>query len=149
MTIRRARLFSRRVFVKGAGSIGALAFGGISGARAQSKSLQKMAVFIGTTPQFSNVVIGAEKGFFEKEGFPVQITNFASGATAVDAFRAGRGDVVVAGDLPSLRLWKQGGLGFCPQANYGDLSIIVAKKSVNSPADLKGKKVGVLIGSTS
>ena len=91
-----------------------------------------MSIFIGTTPHFGNVVIGAEKGFFEKEGLPVEITNFASGATAVDAFRAGRGDVVVAGDLPSLRLWKQGGIGLCPQANYGELSIIVAKNRSTS-----------------
>jgi NitT/TauT family transport system substrate-binding protein len=150
MTVHRGRLFSRRALMTNAGFIGtALAIGGVGRAHAQSKNLQKMSVFIGTTPQFSNVVIGAEKGFFEKEGLPVQITNFASGATAVDAFRAGRGDVVVAGDLPSLRLWKQGGFGICPQANYGDLSIIVTKKSINNVADLKGKKVGVLIGSTS
>ena len=150
MTNQRDRLLSRRALVKGASLAGAsIVLGAMPGARAQTKTLQKMSIFIGTTPHFGNVVIGAEKGFFEKEGLPVEITNFASGATAVDAFRAGRGDVVVAGDLPSLRLWKQGGFGICPQANYGDLSIIVAKKSINKPADLKGKKVGVLIGSTS
>jgi ABC-type nitrate/sulfonate/bicarbonate transport system substrate-binding protein len=149
MTNRNGSL-SRRTFVKGAGFAGAaIALNKAPRAHAQGKALEKMSIFIGTTPQFSNVVIALEKGFFEKEGLPAQITNFASGATAVDAFRAGRGDVVVAGDLPSLRLWQQGGIGLCPQANYGDLSIIVAKKSINAPVDLKGKKVGVLLGSTS
>ena len=65
------------------------------------------------------------RAFLKRKACRLEITNFASGATAVDAFRAGRGDVVVAGDLPSLRLWQQGGIGLCPQANYGDLSIIV------------------------
>jgi ABC-type nitrate/sulfonate/bicarbonate transport system substrate-binding protein len=144
------RLISRRALVKGAGVAGtALAFNKTVGARAQGKPLEKMLIFIGTTPQFSNVVVAADKGFFEKEGLPVEITNFASGATAVDAFRAGRGHIVVAGDLPSLRLWQQGGIGLCPQANYGELSIIVSSKNINKPADLKGKKVGVLLGSTS
>jgi ABC-type nitrate/sulfonate/bicarbonate transport system substrate-binding protein len=150
MTTQRDKLLSRRALVKGASIAGAsIALGGTIGARAQTKTLQKMSIFIGTTPHFGNVVIALEKGFLEKEGLPAQITNFASGATAVDAFRAGRGDVVVAGDLPSLRLWKQGGIGICPQSNYGDLSVIVSKKSINTPADLKGKKVGILIGSTS
>jgi ABC-type nitrate/sulfonate/bicarbonate transport system substrate-binding protein len=93
-------------------------------------------------------MVGAEKGFFEKAGVPVEITYFASGATAVDGFRAGRGHLVGAGDLPSLRLWQQGGIGICPQANYGDLSVVVAKKSITKPADLRGKKVGILVGST-
>ena len=53
-----------------------------------------------------------------------------------------------AGDLPSLRLWQQNGVGLCPLANYGDLSVVVAKKSITKPADLKGKKVGVLLGGT-
>jgi ABC-type nitrate/sulfonate/bicarbonate transport system substrate-binding protein len=140
----------RRTFLKAA-SIGTVAVT-VAGPRAvfaQPKPLEKMSIFIGTTPHFGNIIVGAEKGFFEKEGLPVQITNFASGSTAVDAFRAGQGNLVVAGDLPSLRLWRQGGIGLCPQANYGELSVIVAKKSINKPADLRGKKVGILIGSTS
>lgn len=146
----RDGLLGRRAFVVGAGfASAALALGKAVSAHAQGKPLGKMSIFIGTTPQFSNVVIALEKGFFAKEGLQAEITNFASGATAVDAFRAGRGDVVVAGDLPSLRLWQQGGIGVCPQANYGELSIIVCRKGINAPADLKGKKIGVLLGSTS
>jgi ABC-type nitrate/sulfonate/bicarbonate transport system substrate-binding protein len=139
----------RRTFLKAASIGAAVTLAGPRAVFAQPKPLEKMSVFIGTTPHFGNIIVGAEKGFFEKEGLPVQITNFASGATAVDAFRAGQGNLVVAGDLPSLRLWKQGGIGLCPQANYGELSVIVAKKSINKPADLRGKKVGILIGSTS
>jgi len=140
----------RRAFLKSA-SIGSVAvtLGTRRSAFAQGKKLQEMSIFIGTTPHFGNVIVGAEKGFFENEGLPVKVTNFASGSTAVDAFRAGQGHLVVAGDMPSLRLWKQGGIGLCAQANYGELSIIAAKKSINNPADLRGKKVGVLVGSTS
>jgi ABC-type nitrate/sulfonate/bicarbonate transport system substrate-binding protein len=146
---RRGKM-DRRTFLKAA-SIGSVAvtLGSPQSAFAQAKKLEQMSIFIGTTPHFGNIIVGAEKGFFEKEGLPVQVTNFASGATAVDAFRAGQGHLVVAGDLPSLRLWKQGGIGLCAQANYGELSIIAAKKSINKPADLRSKKVGVLIGSTS
>jgi ABC-type nitrate/sulfonate/bicarbonate transport system substrate-binding protein len=150
MAIPRRGKMDRRTFLKTA-SIGSVAvtLGSRQSVLAQTNRLEPMSIFIGTTPHFGNIVVGSEKGFFEKEGLQVQVTNFASGATAVDAFRAGQGHLVVAGDLPSLRLWKQGGIGLCPQANYGELSIIVAKKSINKPADLRNKKVGVLVGSTS
>jgi len=146
----RLERMDRRTFLKAAG-IGGTAMALVSPASdfAQGKKLEPMSLFIGTTPHFGNIIVGAEKGFFEKEGLPVKVTNFASGSTAVDAFRAGQGHLVVAGDMPSLRLWKQGGIGLCAQANYGELSILVAKNSINKPADLRGKKVGVLVGSTS
>ena len=132
-----------------AGSAAALAtFGSINIVRAQTK-LQKMSIVLGTTPQFGNVIVGLQKGFYEKEGLPAEITYFTSGSAATQAFRAGNGDVAVSGDLPSLRLWTGGdGVGICPQAHY-DLSIIVARDSIKSPQDMRGKKIGVLLGSTS
>jgi sulfonate transport system substrate-binding protein len=110
--------------------------------------LKEMKIFIGSNPSFGSIMIGQQKGFFEKEALPVQVTKFASGATAIEAFRAGRGDVVGAGDLPSLRLWQQGGIGLCPIASYADLSVIVAKKSMTQPVDFRKKRLGVLLGAT-
>jgi len=138
---------SRRNVLKG---VGAAALLGAAPrlVRAQSK-LQSMDISIGTTPHFGNVIVGAEKGFFEKQGLPVKITNFASGSVAADAFKTGKGSVIVSGDLPSIRLWQLGFVGLCPQAHYNALSIIVAKNTIKSPGDMKGKKVGVLRGSTS
>ncbi len=147
MTGNRQISHKRRSLLKG---IGALALGGAYNARLQAQAkLRKMEVFIGTTPHFGNVIVGTEKGFFEKEGLPVAITNFASGSVAADAFRAGNGHVVVTGDLPAIRLWNQGNIGISPQANYDELSIIVGRSYIKSAADMRGRKVGVLIGSTS
>jgi ABC-type nitrate/sulfonate/bicarbonate transport system substrate-binding protein len=138
---------SRRDFMVAAASIG-LASTLPTFAVAQTTKLAQMRIFIGSNPSFGAIMIGEQKGFFDKEGLPVEVTYFASGATAVDAFRAGRGHVVGAGDLPSLRLWQQDGVGVCPIANYGDLSVVVAKKSISRPADLRNKKVGILLGAT-
>jgi sulfonate transport system substrate-binding protein len=144
---------SRRRFLKSAGAVaggGVMAPAMLRSGLAQSPKFAKTSVFIGTTPQFSNVIVGVEKGFFLKEGLPVELTNFTSGAAAVDAFRTGNGGLVVAGDFPSLRVWNQGGgIGICPQASYDQLSLIVARKTITKPEDFKGKKVGVLLGSTS
>lgn len=139
---------SRRSVLKSLGA-GAVLLTGAVGRPAGAQQLQKMEVFIGTTPHFGNVIVAAEKKFFEKEGLPVALTNFASGSVAADAFRAGRGSSVVTGDMPAIRLWQQGNIGICPQANYNELSIIVARSGIKEPADMKGRKVGVLIGSTS
>lgn len=131
-----------------AGAAAVATFGPFNIVRAQAK-LRKLQVVLGTTPQFSNIIIGLTKGFYEKEGLPLEITYFTSGAAATQAFRSNNGDVAVAGDLPSLRLWTGGdGIGLCPQAHY-DLSMIVTRDSIKSAQDMKGKKIGVLLGSTS
>ena len=131
-----------------AGAATLATFSSINVVRAQTK-LRKLQIVLGTTPQFGNVIVGLQKGFYEREGLPADITYFTSGSAATQAFRAGNGDVAVSGDLPSLRLWTGGdGLGLCPQAHY-DLSIIVTRDSIKSPQDMKGKKIGVLLGSTS
>ena len=140
---------NRRIAIaSGTAAAAAAAFAPFNIVRAQQK-LRPMQIVLGTTPQFTNVIIGLTKGFYEKEGLPVDIRYFTSGSAATQAFRAGNGDVVVSGDLPSLRLWVNGdGIGLCPQAHY-DLSMIVTRDSIKSPADMRGKKIGVLFGSTS
>jgi ABC-type nitrate/sulfonate/bicarbonate transport system substrate-binding protein len=137
----------RRNTLKALGA-GTLAAAGVPTARAQAR-LEKMLVFIGTTPHFGNVIVADKKGFWQKEGLAADVNIFASGSVAAEAFRAGKGHVVVTGDQPAIRLWKDGFLGFAPQANYDELSIIVAKTGIKSPAEMKGRKVGVLVGSTS
>jgi ABC-type nitrate/sulfonate/bicarbonate transport system substrate-binding protein len=141
-------LSTRRRFLGAMVGGGAVLTVGSGGASGQDKRLDEVKVFTGTNPSFGGIYIAQQKGFFESQGLPIQVTNFASGATAVDAFRAGRGDLVGAGDLPSLRLWHQGGIGICPIASYGDLSVIVAKKSITKPADFRKKKIGILLGAT-
>jgi sulfonate transport system substrate-binding protein len=138
---------SRRNALKGLGA-GALIATLPARSVAQTK-LQKLTVFTGTTPQFANLYVAHEKGFFEKEGLPVEVTMFSSGSVASEAFLAGRGDVIYCGDTPALKLWVRGAaLGFCTGASYGHYSVVVARKSINAPADMRGKKVGVLMGST-
>jgi ABC-type nitrate/sulfonate/bicarbonate transport system substrate-binding protein len=132
----RSAIGSRRSLLKAAGAA-ALLGAAPQLARAQPK-LSPMDIYIGTTPHFGNVIVAAEKGFFEKQGLPVKITNFASGSVAADAFKTGKGSIIVAGDLPSIRLWQLGFVGLCPQAHYNALSIIVARNTVKQPADMKG-----------
>jgi len=146
MQATKTKLTRRTAIVAGAAA--AATFGSINVVKAQSK-LRKLSIVLGTTPQFGNVIIGLTKGFYDKEGLPADITYFTSGSAATQAFRAGNGDVAVSGDLPSLRLWLQdAGAGLCPQAHY-DLSMIVTRDTIKNAQDMRGKKIGVLLGSTS
>lgn len=145
----QARRFnlSRRNALLGLGA-SALILAAPGKGRSQSR-LQKMSVFTGTTPQFGNLYAAYEKGFFEKEGLPLELIIFASGSVASEAFQAGRGNAIDSGDTPALRLWNRGaGIGICTGASYGHYSVVVARKTMNAPADFRGKKVGVLLGST-
>lgn len=147
MTQSRKPTITRRGAIA-AGAAAVATFGPFNIVRAQAK-LRKLSIVLGTTPQFGNVIVGLQKGFYDKEGLPAEITYFTSGSAATQAFRTGNGDVAVAGDLPSLRLWTGGdGLGLCPQAHY-NLSIIVTRDTIKSAQDMRGKKIGVLLGSTS
>lgn len=142
---------SKRSVLKGLGAsalLGAVATVFPRVGEAQPK-LSKMTIFTGTTPQFANLYVAHERGFFEKEGLPVEVTMFSSGSVASEAFQAGRGNVIYCGDTPALRLWtRNAGIGLCTGASYGHYSIVVARKGINTPADMRGKKVGVLMGST-
>lgn len=142
---------SRRTMLKGVA--GATAIAATTGPTilikgAWAANLKKVSMFIGTTPHFGNIIVAKDKGFFAKEGLDVSLTNFTSGTAATEAFRAGEGDLVDAGDMPSLKLWDLGNVGICPQTTYGHLSVVVGRKAVEGPEDVRGKKIGVLMGST-
>jgi len=143
--------FTRREALIGAGALaGTAAILGRPGiANAQAKKLAPMTISIGTTPHFGNVVVAHEGGHFKKHGLETDLTVFASGSVATEAFVSGQGDIVIAGDLPALRLWTKGFIGITPQASYDQLSVIVARKDLTKPEQFKGKKLGVLLGSTS
>lgn len=116
----------------------------------------KYLYLMGSTPQGTTpIVVGAKKGFCKKLGLNLDMKMFTSGGVAAQSFLAGQGDWVVTGDWPAVRSWlnTQGNddpvVGLHPAANYTDLSVVVAKSSIKSAEDFKGKKMGVWLGTTS
>ena len=65
-------------------------------------------IFSGTDEHWVQFQVAKAKGFFKDEGLDAEVTVFTTGATATEAFRAGRGDFISAGDLPSAAMWKTG-----------------------------------------
>jgi len=109
----------------------------------------KVRIFTGTDEHWVPFQVAKQKGYFTDEGLDVDVTVFTTGATAVEAFRAGRGDFVSAGDLPSAAMWQSGNVvGLAPISSDTEIFGIVGRNEINSPADLRGRKVATRVGST-
>lgn len=120
-------------------------FFGASNALAQDK----VRIFSGTDEHWVQLQVAKAKGFFADEGLDVELSVFTTGATATEAFRAGRGDFISAGDLPSAAMWRSGAaVGIAPMSSDTEIFGIVGNRDINSAKDLKGKKVATRVGST-
>lgn len=116
---------------------------------AASAADPKVRIFSGTDEHWVPFQVAKAKGFFKDEGLDAEITVFTTGATATEAFRAGRGDFISAGDLPSAAMWKTGNvIGVAPMSSDTDIFGIVGKRNINSPSDMRGRKVATRTGST-
>src|SRR5262249_54988520 len=109
----------------------------------------KVRIFSGTDEHWVQFQVAKAKGFFKDEGLDAEIIVFTTGATATEAFRAGRGDFISAGDLPSAAMWRSGNvIGLAPMSSDTEIFGIVGKKDISSPQDLRGRKVATALGST-
>jgi|688.fasta_scaffold42087_6 sulfonate transport system substrate-binding protein len=111
---------------------------------------QKIRIFAGSSPVFAPVFIADQKGFFKEEGLDVQVRPFSSGAEATEGFRSGSADLLVASDVPLIYLLAGGDTVVVAQFSANqDMLVIVGPKGATNPADLKGKKVGLVTKSAS
>ena len=109
----------------------------------------KIRIFSGTDEHWVPLQVAKAKGYFSAKGLDAEVTVFTTGAAATEAFRAGRGDFISAGDLPSAAMWKTGNvIGLAPMSSDTEIFGIVGKKDINSPQDLRGRKVATALGST-
>ena len=87
---------------------------------------------------------------WEKAGLDVKMQDFPSGAEAMEGFRAGRADFVVTGFLPTSILASRADVRIVSTlAGAEKALIIMSGPDVSSPADLKGRKIGLLTRSDS
>jgi ABC-type nitrate/sulfonate/bicarbonate transport system substrate-binding protein len=129
-------------------AIVAMLAGSMNGSAASAADA-KVRIFSGTDEHWVPFQVAKAKGFFKDEGLDAEVTVFTTGATATEAFRAGRGDFISAGDLPSAAMWKTGNvIGIAPMSSDTEIFGIVGKRNINSPTDMRGRKVATRTGST-
>jgi len=118
-------------------------------AAGSTEAQEKVRIFSGTDEHWVPLQVAKAKGYFSDEGVDVELTVFTTGATATEAFRAGRGDFISAGDLPSAAMWRSGAaIGIAPMSSDTEIFGIVGKREINSAKDMKGRKVATRVGST-
>lgn len=104
---------------------------------------------------FVPLVIARESGWIDEAmkeiGVDVVWTDFESGPPMNESFAAGQQDIGVIGDVPAVSAIVAGQKNVYIAAAEGGPSygmLVADDAGVNSVADLKGKKIGLTIGST-
>ena len=104
---------------------------------------------------FVPLVIARESGWIEEAmaeiGVNVVWTDFESGPPMNESFAAGQQDIGVIGDVPSVSAIAAGQENVFIAACEGGPSygmVVMEDSGIESVADLKGKKVGLTLGST-
>lgn len=111
---------------------------------------QTVRIFAGSSPIFAPVFIADQQGFFAKEGLTATVRTFTSGAEATEGFRSGAADFLVASDVPLLYLLEGGDTVMLGQFSANrDMLEIIGPKGAMTPADVKGKKIGLVTKSAS
>ena len=141
---------TRRHLLKLAGSAGALGIAP-SFVRAQTR-LEKPKVHIAvggkSLTYYLPLTIAERNGYFKDEGLDVTISDFAGGSKALQAVVGGSADVVSGAFEHTINLQSKGQFFRCVvlQGRAPMIAIGVSNKTLagyKTPADLKGKKIGV------
>lgn len=107
-------------------------------------------LFSGSSPTFAPVFVAETQGYFKQEGLEVSVRPFTSGAEATEGFRAGAAQFLAACDVPFLYLLAGGDAVLLAQFSANpDLLLVMAEKGIKGPADLKGKRIGLVRKSSS
>ncbi|TWH51880.1 ABC transporter substrate-binding protein [Sporomusa sp. KB1] len=140
----------------------AVALSGCGGKTATEKAEKPVAktpltVHYGYQPGHVQIVVAREMGWlkeeFEKDEITFELEKFASGPAMNEAFAGNRIDFGQVGDQPAIQL-KSNNVDVKAIGVYSNgtkiTGLIAANgANINSPADLKGKKVGFVVGSVS
>lgn len=116
----------------------------------RASAADKITVFTGPTLLYDAVWMADANGFYKAENLDVQFRLFPTGATALQTFKSGQGDIVLTGDLPGLIYWENNNHDF----RFIDVLerdskgyTITANKSITKPSDLVGKTIATKVGS--
>jgi len=102
-------------------------------------------------PISSVTIIAKQKGFFEKHGLDVTVSNFTSGRQALETVLGGGADFATTAEAPvTAATFAKQKIAFLARTEYSDLkTLTVAGANIQKPADLRGKRVGFVAGTGS
>jgi NitT/TauT family transport system substrate-binding protein len=117
------------------------------------QKIEKIVIGTEAVAQSSPIWIAEGKGFFLKEGLDVEIREFESGRTALRTMLNDEGiDIVTAAQTPVVsNSFKRNDYAIVGNIFYSenDVKILARRdKGIKFPVDLKGKTVGITVGSS-
>ena len=127
--------------------VGSLAFAAPEGGK---------VVQIGYQAASTIILLGKAKGFYDeelaKEGVKVKYNLFLAGPPMIEGLSGGRLDLIHTGDMPPVS-GRSAGIDLKVIANAGldpahNAVSVAPNSTIKSPKDLKGKKIGVPVGSS-
>ncbi len=112
-------------------------------APATPAQLTKLRVGWAIAPHMALQGVALQKGWFKEAGLDVELTAFDTGAPLFEAMAAGKLDMGMTGSTPTISTSaaKAPEIYFVgSHAESTDIFTVVGRKSLTSPADVKGKK---------
>lgn len=125
------------------------ALAGGAGASPRAKQLTNITIAVGPDPSYAPWIMAAQKGIFQKYGLNPELKYFSNGGDMNDALVAGQLQFSGAGTgtlLPRLSTKKAALIAVT--ATSGTTFAMAAQKSLTTPRDFVGKKLGVVQGTT-
>ena len=121
----------------------------------EKENSKNIVVHYGYQPGHAQIVVAKEKGWldeeFSKDGITIELNKFASGPPIIEAFTGNRLEFGQVGDQPALQAQANNAkikvIGLYGIASKTNQLLATSSSGVKSINDLKGKKVGVTIGS--
>ncbi len=113
---------------------------------------EKVTIGVASAPLSLPIFIAYGKGFFSDEGLDVTTKYYPSSKKAIEGMFAGEVELSTVADTPIVfnSFIREDFVVFATFVySYDDVKVICRKdKGVNSPADLKGKKIGISLKTT-
>ena len=140
----------RRTFLGAAASLAALGIASPAVAQAGKPEKAKVTLGVGGKPllYYLPLTVAEKKGFFKDEGLEVEINDFGGGAKSLQSLIGGSVDIVTGAYEHTIRMQakSQSIQAVCELGRFPAIVIAVKKSKageIKSPADFKGKKIGV------
>lgn len=97
------------------------------------------------------VYVADAQGFWAEEGLDVEVTYFDSGRKALDALLSNDAEIMSVSETPPLRAYLSGSKinTITTVTEHREAKMTVNQEKVNTPQDIKGKKIGTVAGTNS
>lgn len=117
----------------------------------EPKELEKLSIaYMPNYASLNTVVAGIRMGYFEEEGFDIELVEFADGPTIIAAMESGSIDLGYIGP-GAHKLAMEGRTKVFAISHFGNADEVLGNKDkgVNTIEDLKGKTIAMASGTTS